>query len=214
MKRILLLISLLGILIIGCQQQETAEPLTILPSKSETYTNAEYGFSLNYPLGWEVTEESEAHDTTIRFSTDTAAVSILVWKPSGDPLYAFYSLDDFYDRGVIAGWEDHEGFELLEERNIEIDELPAKEVTFIWKIPDPDVVYKDTIVAFLDTRYGVAFPDSNAIKITYVMPIDIPDDIKAHFEALYDSPIMYDDYYHDFRLIVDTFEFNERLGRN
>lgn len=171
-------------LITGCQ-------VTAPQTSVETYSNTRFGFSINYPDGWKVSEDDELYGTTINFFKEGAAgVSILAWEPSGNPLFDFYSLEDFYERGVIGNWRDHEGFELLEEHDTVIDKLPAKEFTFTYKTTD--FVFKESILALLDTRHNKAISDSNAIKIIYDMPID-----------------MYDDYHQDFRLIVDTFKFTE-----
>ena len=199
----LVLTFLLGMLVAGCQQETTQT--SAIPS--ETYSNAEYGFSVNYPDGWKVAEDDypSGLGATINFSKEGAAqVSIMVWTAPESPALGpqFYSLEDFYERGVIAAWEDHEGFEILNERNTAVDKLPAKEVTFTYKTTEFD--FKHTIVAFLDTRQKSP-PNSNAFKILYDMPIDMPENIKA----LYKSSITYDAYYRDFRLIVDTFKFME-----
>jgi len=164
---------------------------TLRQTSVETYSNARFGFSVNYPEGWKVSEDDypSGLGTTITFSKEGAAgVSILAWGPSRSPSFGFYSFDDFYERGVISSWQDHEGFEILEQSDTLIDKLPARDVTFTYK--STDFVFKHTIVAFLDTRNDTAFSDSNAFKITYDMPIDT-------FEV----------YYPDFRLIVDSFKF-------
>lgn len=201
MKKVImwnLTVFLIIMLMIGCQ-------VTAPQTSVETYSNTRFGFSVNYPEGWKVSEDDypSGLGTTITFSKEGAAgVSILAWEPSGDPLFDFYSLDDFYDRAVISGWQDHEGFEILEERDTLIDKLPAREVTFTYKTTD--FVWKSTIVAFLDTRHTSPL-NSNAFKIIYDAPIDLPDDVKA----LYEESIMYNDHYHEFRLIADTFKFTE-----
>lgn len=181
-----LTLFLIIMLMIGCQ-------VSVPQTSVETYSNTRFGFCVNYPEGWKVSENdyTSGLGTTITFFKERAAgVSILAWEPSGNPLFDFYSLHDFYDRGVISSWQDHEGFKILEERDTLIDKLPAREVTFTYKTTA--FVFKHTIVAFLDTRHDTAFLDSNAFKITYDIPID-----------------MFDDYYQDFRLIADTFEFTE-----
>ena len=168
--------------LIGCQ---TTAPLTGV----EVYNNTEYGFSVSYPLDWEVLEDvypSGMGKTITFFKEGAAAVYIYAWEPSESTL--FVSLDDFYDRGVISGWQDHEGFKILEEHNTLVDQLPAREVTFVYKTTD--LVWKYAVIAFLDTRDEKAITDSNAFKIIYDMPV-----------------AMFDNHYGDFRLIADTFTF-------
>jgi hypothetical protein len=193
---LLFLMFLLGMLAIGCQQ-ETIQTSAI---SSETYSNTRFGFSVSYPNGWKVSEDDAQYGVTIDFFKEGAAgVSILAWEPAENP---FSSLEDFYYRGAIAAWQDHEVFEILEEYDTVIDKSPAKEVTFTYKTTD--FIWKHTIVAFLDTRQ-TSPPNSNAFKIIYDMPLELPEDI----QALYETSITYDNYYQDFRLIVDTFKFTK-----
>jgi hypothetical protein len=70
----LFLIFLLGMLVVGCQQETTQT--SAIPS--ETYSNAEYGFSLTYPRGWEISEEDLELAYLIDFDYEPADVSIQI----------------------------------------------------------------------------------------------------------------------------------------
>lgn len=197
MARILPVLLITVLLIFSACSSTTSPTLspstapTLHQTSVETYSNARFGFSVNYPERWKVSEDDypSGLGTTITFFKEGAAgVSILAWEPSQSPSFDFYSFDDFYERGVISSWQDHEGFKILEESDTLIDKLPARDVTFTYK--STDFVFKHAIVAFLDTSNDTTFSDSNAFKITYDMPVDM-------FEA----------YYPDFRLIVDSFKF-------
>lgn len=195
MKNIINLI--LAILIImlatGCQ-------VGTLQTNVNTYSNTNFGFSVNYPEGWKVSEDDyeEALGTAIRFYEEGKGeidlMALMPFTTSENPFMkemAFQSHEDFYDRAVISAWITHEGIKSLEVRDLSIEGLPAKEFIVTYQSTDEDgTIWKRDIVAFLDTRQGKAIPDCNAFRIIYGMPTDIFDNSC-------------------FKLIVDTFKFTK-----
>lgn len=178
------------VLIAGCQA-------TAPQAGVETYNDTALGFSSNYPEGWEVAKNNvQAEDGNVfsevhLFKKGTAGLTIwskLVFEPDfpRDSFLLTESLDDYYYHYVTDPvrliYQGIEGFKILKEKDTTVDKLPAKELTFTYNY-NYSSVWKHTIIAFLDTR-------------------NIP------FKIFWNEPLnIYNDYYQDFRLIVDTFRF-------
>lgn len=138
---------------------------------AQRYTS-DLGFSIEYPTGYRIAEDiyPSGRGVTITLATSEypfTEMSLMLWVV--DDNFYFESPEDFYYRGVIATWEDNEGFVVLSERDISIQGMPAKEFMFEAVMYGDD--YLHAIVAFLDARASV-WEESNAYKIIYHAPRD------------------------------------------
>ncbi len=194
MKKVIPWALITLLIVLGTSCQVTAPQTSI-----ETYSDTALGFSVNYPEGWEVIENNGQTDDGNVFSEvhffkkDTVGLtiwSILVLEPDfpRDSFLLTESLDDFYYHYVTDPvriiYDGMDGFKILKEKDVTIDKLPAKELTFTYNTGGS--AWKHTIISVLDT-------DTVPFKISWNEPSDI-----------------YDDYYHDLRLIVDTLKFGGR----
>lgn len=180
------------------QLLQQASRATVPQTSVETYINTRFGFSVEYPVDWVVSEDvyPEHRGITVAFSAGDYPLTdmhLYLWT-ANDTSY-FDSLEDFYYRGVIATWLDAEGFEILSEQRTSVQKLPAKEIIFNHGGDNMGDVCRSAIVAFMDTRF--TNPEgSNAIKLVYHAPLD---DYELTFPV--------------FEEIVDSFEFTEAGGR-
>lgn len=170
---ILLLMILLGISVVGCQQ-ETAQELTT-PIESRLYNNAEYGFSLSYPEDWEVREFSEKGIYTVSFEKEPEAV-VEIWVFYA-PVYTLSvsTLDGFYKDTVQIWGDTYEKFRILEEHNTTIDGLPARSITITFMFEG--ISWEQTVIIFLEK-----FP----YRITYT-PMGPYESYYDHFNLIVDT---------------------------
>lgn len=168
---ILLLMILLGISVVGCQQ-ETTQSLTTI--KSKTYNNTEYGFSLSYPEDWKIHEADEKGIYTVSFEKEPEAV-VQIWVFYASVYPPLLSTLDNFCKEALHVWENYEEFRILEEHNITIDGLPARSITitFIFE----DILWEQTAIIFLEK-----FP----YKITYT-PMGPYENYYDHFNLIVDT---------------------------
>lgn len=169
---ILLLMILLGISVVGCQQETTQSFTTI---KSKTYNNTEYGFSLNYPSDWEVRESDGKGIYTVSFEKEPEAV-VQVWVFHAPVYRSSISTLDIFCEDAVDIWENsYEEFGILEEHNTTVDGLPARSITiaFIYE----DISWEQTHIFFLkEIPYRIIYT-----------PMGSYDSYSDHFNLIVDT---------------------------
>jgi hypothetical protein len=187
MKRILLLILVIGILLLSActapTPTPTFEPLLKPDIESQTYTNSVYGFSVEYPKGWDILEDYMG--TVVLFAGPMVLkgsyyvnVAVRVVQLPQD-----MTLKDIVKSGELTDKRSVENYKKLEEQNTIVGGLPANVQTSIgtMKVEGEDLLLKDSVVRLVKD------------KVCYIITYDVPDE----FHYLYAEC---------FLLVISTFD--------
>ena len=177
----LLLVLLAAAPLVGCQQEPAQEPP--MASAAETYTNSEYGFSVEYPEGWGM--EEGLMGSVVMFAgpsvLDSAYlvnINLLVEQLPESPkttLEEYCSLTELYLKEGLADYAK------IEESSIEISGLPA-----IVRTVTLSVEYEGEKLVLEDSQAYV-IRDNAAYIITYDVPSEFHDEYADCFELVINS---------------------------
>ena len=131
--------------------------------ESETYINEEFGFALDYPAGWTVSESILGdRGSQVQFVSAPELAEVGVLPEGASRVTAvIYNWDPKNDLpAYIANWKtawDSSGFTIMEETPLVLD-LGLNAVQFVIKTPDSSAV---VLVTALGDRYLVLSGEGN-----------------------------------------------------
>ncbi len=186
---VILFVLLPAALVVGCQQPAPAPSPTPTPAppppkpaiESLTYTNSEYGFSLEYPKDWDF--EEGLMGTIILFAgpfVKGGEFMINMNMVSEElPEFPKITLEDYLKLSEMQIKKAMENYEKVGERSATIADLPAIVLTYTGGSGVDMLMYSQAF--FLE--------ENVAYVITYAAP-----------------PEFHDEYVKSFELVISTFE--------
>ena len=186
MKRLVILctVTLLVLLsvvsVIGCQQEAESPPLKPA-TEYLTYTNAEYGFSIDYPEDWDVMEDYMG--TAVAFMgplvlEDSYYLNISVVV---EQLPEEMTLKDYVKALDLNLKRTTPDYNKVEEYSTTISGLPATVLvaTATTALDGEDIALRDTLAMFIK--------DEVAYTITYNAPEEFHDEYAEYFDLVISS---------------------------
>ncbi len=171
---------LLVVPIAGCEQEpeSTLTPPPQRPSiESLTYTNSEYGFSVEHPKDWDVLEDYMG--TVVAFMgplvlEGTFYININVWVEQ--IIHKDMTLKDYVKVSVLNAKKNLPNYHKAQEYNTTISGLPATVLVVTWtgELDGEDVALKN--------KKAMLLKDEVAYTITYVVPAEFHDEYADCFD--------------------------------
>jgi hypothetical protein len=177
---VILLVLLPAVSLIGCQPTTT---------EGQTYTNLEYGFSVEYPDDWEMEEGGVG--TIVQFTGppalvgETMILGISIEITAEEfPMDAETTLEDFSQAGELILQMLHSDYKKLNEYSTTIGGEPAKVRTLTYSLEETE---GKTLVQITE---GFFFKENLAYLIAY-----------------FATPESHDEYLDCFELVMSSFRF-------
>jgi len=175
---------------VGCQQQPapttptpTPTPTPIPPPTPETltYTNSEYGFSMEYPEDWDILED---YMGTVVFLGGPAVLEgtyMINISVAAQELPTKMTLEDFVRGGELIDKETIPNYNKEEEYNTTIGGLPTsvQTITGTVELDGEDLLLRGKAARFVKDKFGYI--------ITYDVPTEFHDQYLDYFELVISS---------------------------
>ena len=180
MRKLIILYAVILLVLLpvaGCQQQSSSLP----DIESLTYTNSEYGFSVEYPKDWDVMEDYMG--TAVAFMgplvlEDTYYININVFT---EQLLEDMTLEDYVKLSDLSAKRTIPNYNKQQEYSTTIGGLPATILvaTQTFELDGEDIALKE--------KYAIFIKDEIGYTITYDVPAEFHDEYLDSFDLAINS---------------------------
>ncbi len=185
---VILLASLPVVLVVGCQQQPTPEPTPPPPPpppsptpETLTYTNSEYGFSVEYPKDWDVLEDFMESVVFLAGPQVLEGAFMVNINLATEQLPKDMTHNDFAKMVELNTKRQVTDYNKVDEYSTEIGGQPAIvfTCTCTFEFEEKEYVLKDVCAVFIKDNIGYI--------ITYDVPAESHDDYLDCFDLMINS---------------------------